>query len=194
MGFFDFLSGTKRPAAGVAAVPMSDLKKQLLALNRETAPWQIRDGAAEGCTLVAEWKIQDAKWYEIFAKAGSNRWFKMCIKLDEAAHTLSSVDKSVETHFRIGTLDDAGQNNTDVLTSASRVNKDDAEEDGMVGMSFGGSTFSGHTSEKSFGTAYSFKEDGGYGKVYEYHFDTAELKEPILAATLSSGWTYKRGW
>lgn len=46
-------------------------------LNRDTAPFVIRDGRPEGVDLVVEWKIVDAQWYEIFAKAGVQRLFKV---------------------------------------------------------------------------------------------------------------------
>ncbi|MCJ7433097.1 MAG: hypothetical protein MUO77_06375, partial [Anaerolineales bacterium] len=42
---------------------------RIMALNRPTAPYQIIDGRAKGVDLIAEWKIVDAQWYEIFAKA-----------------------------------------------------------------------------------------------------------------------------
>ncbi len=41
----------------------------MLATNRETVPFVIRDGDNEGTSLVAEWKIADARWHEIFAEA-----------------------------------------------------------------------------------------------------------------------------
>ena len=46
-----------------------------MALNRPTSPWRVINGASEGVDLIAEWKIVDAEWYEIFAKAGLERVF-----------------------------------------------------------------------------------------------------------------------
>ena len=69
MGAFDFLSGTKRPAAGVPALPAPAVIERLLSMNRPSSPWQVISGAAENVDLIAEWKIVDARWYEIFAKA-----------------------------------------------------------------------------------------------------------------------------
>ena len=60
MGLFDLFTGNKTPAPGVTRIQAADLRTALLALNRDSAPWQIRDGAPEGCDLVAEWKIVDA--------------------------------------------------------------------------------------------------------------------------------------
>jgi len=42
-----------------------EVRQRLLSLNRDTAPYQIIDGASQNVDLIAEWKIVDAKWYEI---------------------------------------------------------------------------------------------------------------------------------
>jgi hypothetical protein len=73
---FDFLTSTKRPASGTPVLPAAQVKDRLMALNRSTAPWQVVAGDAEGVDLIAEWRIVDAKWYEIFAKAGLTKVFK----------------------------------------------------------------------------------------------------------------------
>ena len=84
MGVFSWLTGSRAAPTGVAREPVGDLRKRLLGLNRKTAPWTVRDGKPEGVDLVAEWRIVDAEWYEIFAKAGIQRVFKVLIKFDEA--------------------------------------------------------------------------------------------------------------
>ena len=68
MGFLDFLTSTKKPAAGVAPASPEKVKQALLAVNRPTAPFRIVDGKADGADLVAEWKVVDAQWYGIFEK------------------------------------------------------------------------------------------------------------------------------
>ena len=97
MGLFDFITGSKSPAAGTAQQPAATLRTALLALNRDTAPWQVRDGATEGADLVAEWKIVDVRWYEIFAKASLTKVFKVLMKLDEAKHEVRAVDQEWTT-------------------------------------------------------------------------------------------------
>jgi len=75
MGLFDWLTGSKAAPAGVPRQNVAELRTRLLAVNRDTAPFTVRDGAPEGVDLVAEWKIVDAQWYEIFAKASLERSF-----------------------------------------------------------------------------------------------------------------------
>ena len=55
MGLFDMFSGGSKPSADRKTT--AALREALLAVNRDTAPFLIRDGAPEKCDLVAEWKI-----------------------------------------------------------------------------------------------------------------------------------------
>src|ERR1700760_2863454 len=144
MGLFDWMSGTKRPAAGVPAKSVEEVRAALLAVNRPTAPFVVRDGTAEKVDLVAEWKIVDAKWYEIFAKAGLASVFKVLMKLDAAAHEVRAVDPEWSVEGRAGVPN---------LTLAAEA-------------------FRGQKKEISFGQGFAFTEKGGYGEVYNYKFST----------------------
>jgi hypothetical protein len=162
MGLFDWLSGSKPAPAGREKQPAARVREALLAINRPTAPFVIRDGAAEGVDLVAEWKIVDAQWYEIFAKAGLKRVFQVLMKLDEAKGEVRAVDREYGVEWRAG----------------------------IPSLSLAASAFRGQKWEKSFEMAYAFREDLSYGQVYNYRFDTAELKDPLIAAAHEAGW----GW
>ena len=163
MGLFDIFTGSKLPTAGVAKLSAADLRTALLALNRDTAPWQVRDGAPEGCDLVAEWKIVDARWYEIFAKASLSKVFKVLMKFDEAKGEVRSVDQEFTVEWRAG-----------VPSLAASVE-----------------AFRGQKVEMSFGAAVGFREDLSLGKIYEYRFATKELKEPLQQTVSASGWGWK---
>lgn len=164
MGFFDLFTGTKRPKAGTAVGSQSDLRGAILALNRDTAPWHVREAAPdEGCDLVVEWRIVDAKWYELFAKASLKRAFRILMKFDDAAHEVRAVDQEWSVEWRAG----------------------------VPSMSLAAEAFRGQKTEISFGTAYAFTEDLGYGKVYNYKFSTAEMKTPIQDVITAAGWTYR---
>ena len=54
------------------------------------------------CDLVVEWRIVDAKWYEIFAKANLEKAFKVLMRLDEAAQEARSVDQEWSVEWRAG--------------------------------------------------------------------------------------------
>jgi hypothetical protein len=164
MGLFDWLTGTKRAPAGVPKQNAATVRAALLAVNRDTAPFIVRDGAPEGVDLVAEWRIVDARWYEIFAKAGLEKVFKVLMRLDEAAGEVRAVDQEWSVEWRAG----------------------------VPNLSLAASAFRGQKMEMSFGTAYAFREeDLTWGKVYEYRFNTAELKDPLIEAAHRNGWNWK---
>jgi hypothetical protein len=162
MGLFDWMTGSKPAPKGVKATSVAALRKHLLAINRDTAPFQVRDGKPEGVDLVAEWKIVDAQWYEAFAKAGVKRVFKVLMKFDPAKGEVRAVDQAWSVEWRAG---------LPVLSAVA---------EGFRGQSW----------EMSYETVYAFREDLSFGKVYEYRFNTPEIKDPLVEATLECGW----GW
>lgn len=160
---FDFLSGTKRPPAGTPVLAPEAVRQQLLALNRPSAPYRIVDGSAEKVDLLAEWKIVEAQWYELFAKAGLSKVFKIYLKLDPQAHAVRAMDREYSVEWKAG----------------------------VPTLSVAVSTFKGQTTSVEFGTAYAFTETLAPGKVYQYRFSTGEIKKPIQETVVRCGWTYK---
>ncbi|HHC29727.1 MAG TPA: hypothetical protein ENK80_04060 [Rhodobacterales bacterium] len=163
MGLFDFLTGTKRPDANTPAAPRAALEAALMAVNRDSAPFQLRPDDSGKADYVAEWKIVDARWYEIFAKAGLERVFRIYMKLDEAAHEVRAVDEEYTIEWRAG----------------------------VPNLSLAVSGFRGQKKEVSFGTAYAFTEEFRPGQVYKYRFVTGEIKTPLQEAVLANGWTWR---
>lgn len=160
MGLFGF---GKKPKKETPVLPVEDVRQRLLALNRETAPYQIRDGSAEGVDLIAEWKIVDARWYEIFAKANLTKVFRIYMKFDETKHEVRAKDEEYTVEWRAG----------------------------VPSLSIAASKFSGQKTSIEFGTAYAFTEELKPGQVYNYRFNTNEIKKPIQDAVTECGWTYK---
>lgn len=163
MGLFDMFTGTKRPSVDTPARRPDEVYAALMAVNRPSAPFVIRDGSAEGVDLVAEWRIVDARWYEIFAKASLSKVFRILLKLDPATDKVRGVDEEWAVEWRAGVPS---------LTASAEK-------------------FRGQKSSVQFGTAYAFTEQLEYGQVYNYRFSTGELKKPIQDAVLACGWTYK---
>lgn len=163
MAGFDFLTGTKRPAAGTPVLPAIGVRERLLGLNRPTAPWQILDGAAEKVDLIAEWRIVDAQWYEIFAKAGLKKVFRIYMKLDEASQELRAMDREYSVEWKAG----------------------------IPNLSLAVSSFKGQSTSVEFGQAFGFTETLAPGQIYKYKFSSNELKKPVQEAVLACGWVYK---
>ena len=163
MGLLDTLMGTKRPAAGTPDCSPEELRNRLLDLNRETAPWRVVDGTAGGVDLIAEWKIVDAQWYEIFAKAGLTRVFSIFLRLDSERLEVRAQDQEVRVEC----------------------------EAGVPTVSLSRQWSRGQTWSFSAGTAYGFTETLAPGQIYRYRFATEEIKGPIQEIVIGCGWTYK---
>ena len=164
MGLFDWITGTKAAPSGVPRQSAATLREAMLASNRDTAPFIIRDGTPEGVDLVAEWKIVDARWYEIFAKASLTKVFKVLMKFDEEKGEVRAVDQEWTVEWRAG----------------------------VPNLSLRAEAFRGQKVEMSFGSAHAFKEDlSGWGKVYEYRFKTGEIKDPLIELAQQHGWGWR---
>jgi hypothetical protein len=153
----------KKPNKNTAVLSAEEVRQRLLALNRDTTPYRIMDGSAEDVDLIAEWKIVDAKWYEIFAKANLTKVFRIYMKFDEAKHEVRAKDEEYTVEWRAG----------------------------VPSLSVSASKFSGQKTSIEFGTAYAFTEELRPGQVYKYRFNTNEIKKPIQETVLACGWTYK---
>jgi hypothetical protein len=153
----------KKPTSKVPALPPHEVLTRLLALNRPTAPYRIVDGRAENMDLIAEWKIVDATWYAIFAKANLTKVFRIYFKLDPEKRELRSQDHEYTVAWQAG----------------------------VPSLALAASSFKGQMTSVEFGTAYAFTEELAPGQVYKYRFNTNELKKPIQDVVAACGWTYK---
>ncbi|MHA6802002.1 hypothetical protein [Salinifilum ghardaiensis] len=50
--------------------------------------------------------------------------------------------------------------------------------------------FRGRKWESSWSSEHAFTEHGQFGEVYDYRFNTGELKKPLKNAATGSGWTW----
>jgi hypothetical protein len=168
MGLFDIFTGGAKPPGDRNRQTTVALRDALLAVNRDTAPWRVRDGAREKVDLVAEWKIADAAWYETFSKAGVKRVFKILMKFDEDTGQVRAVDQEYSVEWR------AGRPALSALGGEVKL-----------------SGFRGQKWEISSETVWAFREeDLSWGKVYSYSFNSGEMKKPLTAAAKAAGW----GW
>ena len=92
----------KKPDKNVPVLPVEEVKQRLMMLNRESAPYRIIDGAPQKVDLIAEWKIVDAKWYEIFAKASLTKVFRIYMKFDPSKNEVRAKDEEYTLEWRAG--------------------------------------------------------------------------------------------
>ena len=153
----------KKPVAKVPALSAGEVKARLLELNRPSAPYHIVDGQSEGVDLVAEWKIVDASWYEIFAKAKLVKVFRIYLKLDADKNEVRAQDHEYSVQWSAG----------------------------VPSLKLAVNSFKGQSTSMEFGTGFAFTETLAPGQVYKYKFNTNELKKPIQEMVASCGWNYK---
>jgi hypothetical protein len=162
MSFFGKLFG-RGPAPVGPPQSAETVLAALLAINRPTSPFQVRRGATGEADLVVEWKIVDATWHEIFARAHLEKAFKVLMRLDEAAHEVRSVDQEWSIEWRAG----------------------------VPQMALTVSAFRGQKTEIEFGKAYGFTETLSVGEIYNYRFSSKEMKEPLRKAAAANGWRWR---
>jgi len=163
MGFMDSLKGITRAKAGVSPLSKEELLVKLMDLNREDLPFKVEKGG--DVDLLAQWKIVDASWYEIFAKANLEKVHKILLSLNEDERTVKVLEESYGISWRAG-----------VPTFSLEMEK-----------------FQGRTvGSKSFGMGYAFKgpDPLSFGKVYQYRFNVSEMKRPIIEIVTGSGWDF----
>jgi hypothetical protein len=161
MGLLDKLTGTRPAKPGVAPVPVDELRDVLLGLNRDTAPWYVRDGAEDNCDLVAEWRIVDAQWSGVFSAYGLKSVFRIKLKFDGTAHEVRNLDEQATVSWHSG------------IPSISK------------------SWSRGQINEVEAGQGYGFTEEGQLGQVYKYKFRSSEIRDPLRDVVNEHGWGWK---
>lgn len=163
MGLFDFLKGIKKPEEGTTVQSRAELEQRLLALNNAKVPFTIE--RSDTSDLEAEWKIVDAEWYEVFAKAGLEKAHTIYLRLDESKHDVRALEEASSVSW----------------------------EAGVPTLSVSAEKFRGRTMGSwEYGKGYAFTGVNplNFGEVYNYRFDVSEMKDPIIETITGSGWSY----
>lgn len=154
------------PRPGVSPVSGMELRDRLLALATPERPFTVRAG--EDTDLVAEWKIVDAAWWGVFSKAGLKKTYRLLLALDEEKREVRGLEQESSIDWQAG----------------------------APGVSYSRHRFRGISLfRRERGVGYGFKEGTlEPGKVYDYRFDTREIKGPIIDAVTAAGWRFTPAW
>ncbi|PVE04186.1 hypothetical protein OIE62_26295 [Streptomyces scopuliridis] len=163
MGLFDKLTGTKRPADGVAPRSAAEVHGALLGLNRADVPYVIRDGREEGADLVAEWRILDPAWQTFFVRTQVSRVFQVRMRLVPEKNEVRSLDQQYEVTWN---------GDTPRLAIAAEAQRGQVQTVSKRWTLGGG-------------------EDGGAGATETFSFDSSDLKNPLQDTVLGAGWTWR---
>ncbi|MFH9893358.1 hypothetical protein ACH4OQ_24885 [Streptomyces luteogriseus] len=163
MRLFDKLTGTTHPAAGVAPRPAQEVRTALLGLGRADAPYVIRDGAAHGADVIAEWRTAEPAWQNLFVRSQLTRAVRFRMRLVPETHEVRVVEEGREV-TRVGDplrLRISGQYSRGPDRTVSR--------------------------HYTIGRG----ESGRLEATETYRFDSAELRDPLREVVLTAGWTWR---
>ncbi|MER6566312.1 hypothetical protein ABT288_09015 [Streptomyces sp. NPDC001093] len=163
MGFFDLFTGTKHPKGGVAPRSVEEVRTALLEVSGPDTPYVVRDGAAEGADLVAEWCIRDPAWHTFFARTQVSRTLQIRMRLVPESREVRALDREWEVTW---------------IGSTPRLALPAEQSRGQV---------------KTVSRRWTVERgaDGRLQKTEEFLFDSAELKTPLQEAVLGAGWTWR---
>ncbi|WP_427920244.1 hypothetical protein [Streptomyces sp. cg40] len=163
MGLFDKLTGTQHPPEGVSPVPGEDLREALLGLNRAEVPYVIRYGGGEGCDLLAEWRLTEPAWQQVFVRSRISHAVRIRLRLDHKEHEVRALEEQWELS-RVGTP-------TRLQTTSEYTRGP------------------GRTVSRRWTVGRG--ADGHLEATETFRFDSAEMREPLRDTVLRSGWTWR---
>ncbi|MGW7413625.1 hypothetical protein [Streptomyces sp. NPDC054863] len=162
MGFLDRLNGTRRPGPDAVRRSADEVGAALLALNGPDVPFAVRYGGAEGCDLLAEWRItgQDRAALLGAGRGRPTRTLQIRMRLVRGAREVRAVDRQREV-TRVGgvpTLVEAGRGQVNTVSRTWTVGR---------------------------------REDGSRGMTEDFRFHASDMKDPLRDAVLKAGWTWR---
>ncbi len=169
MSFFSKLFDLFKPKIiaanpGVARSSRADLHAAILALNSEDKPWVVTQGGPEKADLVAEWKMTDREWGNVFRDVKMKQTVQILIKFDDAAGEVRSVDltRTVKSEF------------------------------GQGGFSYDNKTSRGQSMVMHFGAGGGTEMTNPVtGGVVRYSFVIDEVKKPLQDVITAHGWGWR---
>ena len=163
MGLFDKLTGTQHPPEGVPPVPGEELRAALLGLNQPDVPYVIRYGGGEGCDLLAEWRLTEPAWQHVFVESQISHAVRIRMRLDRKEHEVRALEEQWEVK-RVG-----HPTRLEVTSAYTRGPSRTVSRSGTIRRG----------------------ENGRLEVTETFRFDSAQLREPLRATVLKSGWTWR---
>jgi len=160
-------SATVLPKSGTEPVGEAELRQRLLAINTTDSPLQVVEGKKGKMEIV--WRLADAKWAGLMTLKKIKRTQIIRIELSEEDAACRAIDIS-------RTVRGAADARTLHL--------------GFSFNFFRGIVFIQKEYEIEYGLVY--KENRLIiDSAYEYTFNSAEMKSPVMQIVRNSGWIYK---
>ena len=164
MRLIDRLVGLRTPAPGTPPGEPAAVRRALMALDRPTAPYAVREARpGEDADLVAEWRVFEPAWAPVFERAGLAESLSILMWLRPAEREVRCLHWSRALRWR----------------------------DGAAERSSGFKLTLGATASVAFGVAPAFVETLPDGTAIRYRFDATEVRRPLERAVTSQGWSWR---
>ncbi|MDF3300956.1 hypothetical protein [Streptomyces tropicalis] len=163
MGLFDKLTGTRHPAEGVSPVPREELRATLLGLNQPEVPYVVRYSAGEQCDLVAEWRLTEPAWQQVFVRSEISHAVRIRMRLDPEVREVRALEEQRELS-RVGS-----PARLQVTAQYSRGPSRTVSRRWTVGRN----------------------ADGRLAATETFTFDSTQMREPLRDTVLKSGWIWR---
>jgi hypothetical protein len=152
------------PRPGIPAVTGEELRGRLLQVNELGLPWRLEERRPG--VFRAEWVYADARWVAAAGAGGISAKHRLTLRLDESRRRVSVTESERSFTYGGGFLS--------FFASFSY---------------WRGITFFAY--EASVGAGLIFR-DGRWqvAEAYRYRFSSSEMQNPLVEATVDSGWTY----
>ena len=139
------------------AISKAQLQQKLEELKTFDAPVMLKPKRRG---YVFTWRYVDAKWWEVFQKAGLTELYELHVRLNERKHEAILTESTRKVNWGVG----------------------------VEGVHLGWSGFRGVVSEWERGEAWGIRENFAPGKLYDYTFTPALVTNPVINTILRSGW------
>jgi hypothetical protein len=150
------------PSPQTAPVAEKTLRSRILALNGLDLPFHVRE---EADSLVAEWRIADARWIGPMEAGGLHDVHRIYMDLDPARQQVRSLDVHRTVSWSGG------------IASVSRPFS-----------FFRGISFFEYSRGILMGAV--FRDGRWTTRAYDYRFLLSEMKAPLVEAIVGSGWRF----
>jgi hypothetical protein len=148
-----------------------ELRMKLLSLNDEKLPFAVTGDSKDADSLVAMWKIADEKWIELFASRGLRIQYELRLKILKERRVVLAQDNFRRFEY------------------AGGVGRRGVKFTWQFSFFKGISLF-----QYERGLQYGVVYKNGELKIdyaYDYKFDMAEVKNPIIQIVTGSGWEFR---
>ncbi|MGW8777363.1 hypothetical protein ACWGNM_04715 [Streptomyces sp. NPDC055796] len=159
---WDKYMGTVRADAGASAIPTTELRAALLALNGTGVVFSVREAGGGDADLVADWKVTEPPTGTGLNRRQVERTFKVWMRLLPAEREVRAMDEQWA-----------------VTRAGSPPGRTVQREHGR-----------GPIRHRQKEWTFERGPDGNRRKVESFSLDTRDLKDPLRKTVLGAGWTW----